>query len=105
MSQLAGPAPPPLLPIVQSQPSSSLQSIQLQQPTSEAEHGGGTALTTPASAVPAGLFMGDSLAPLPAKIVKKIIVLEYVEMVSHWNELGHLPVIVEPIHVHLCIIK
>ena len=38
------------------------------------------ALTTPASAVPAGLFMGDSLAPLPAKIVKKIIVLEYVEM-------------------------
>jgi len=79
-SQLAGPAPPPLLPIVQSQPSSSLQSIQLQQATSGAEHGGGTALTTPAPAVPAGLFMGDSLAPLPTKIVKKIIALEYVEM-------------------------
>jgi len=60
--------------------------VQPREPNSRcpANPSSGTAppLLTMSPAVPAGLFMGDSLAPLPAKLVKKIQALEFVEMAN-----------------------
>ena len=56
------------------------QEAQQQMSTANLSLGMAPSPLTVTPAMPAGLFMGDSLAPLPAKLVKKIQVLEFAEM-------------------------
>ena len=75
--------PPSALPLLPSFSAASTSTSAAAQPITAAAVQPtllGAAQTTPSVVVPTGLFLGDGLLPLPQKLMRRIIALEFVEM-------------------------